>query len=107
MARFTHDSDGTSESDWSASPMSGRCPNSTRRQRRTLSWSSRPIRTTRSLGAGGLIALAAAAGATIRVVIATDGEASHPRSRTHSRERLATVATRGSDCGDAGAVARR
>jgi LmbE family N-acetylglucosaminyl deacetylase/SAM-dependent methyltransferase len=41
-----------------------------------------------TLGAGGTIAAAAAAGATVRVVIATDGEASHPDSPTHDRALL-------------------
>ena len=44
-----------------------------------------------SLGAGGLIAMAAARGAIVRVVVATDGEASHPSSATHDRARLAAV----------------
>ncbi len=44
-----------------------------------------------SLGAGGLIATAAAAGATVRVVVATDGEASHPNSPTHDPSRLAAI----------------
>jgi LmbE family N-acetylglucosaminyl deacetylase/SAM-dependent methyltransferase len=44
-----------------------------------------------TLGAGGLIAVAHARGATITVVIATDGEGSHPRSATHTREQLAAV----------------
>ena len=42
-----------------------------------------------SLGAGGLIARAAAAGATVRLIVATDGEGSHPNSPTHDRARLA------------------
>jgi LmbE family N-acetylglucosaminyl deacetylase/SAM-dependent methyltransferase len=42
-----------------------------------------------SLGAGGLIAAAAAAGAEVRLIIATDGEASHPHSPTHSSAQLA------------------
>jgi LmbE family N-acetylglucosaminyl deacetylase/SAM-dependent methyltransferase len=42
-----------------------------------------------TLGAGGLLALAARAGADVDVVIATDGEASHPDSPTYSRADLA------------------
>ena len=38
-----------------------------------------------SLGAAGLIAASARLGARITVVVATDGEASHPRSSTHTR----------------------
>lgn len=44
-----------------------------------------------TLGAGGLIASAASAGASVTVVIASDGEASHPRSRTHPPARLAAI----------------
>jgi LmbE family N-acetylglucosaminyl deacetylase/SAM-dependent methyltransferase len=44
-----------------------------------------------TLGAGGLIASAAAAGHRIQVVIASDGEASHPRSATRSADQLATT----------------
>lgn len=44
-----------------------------------------------TLGAGGLIHAAAAAGATVRIVIASAGAASHPRSPTHTPERLARV----------------
>ncbi|HEU5265714.1 MAG TPA: PIG-L family deacetylase [Jatrophihabitans sp.] len=44
-----------------------------------------------TLGAGGLIALAAACGAQITVIVASDGEASHPASPTHSAEDLAKL----------------
>jgi LmbE family N-acetylglucosaminyl deacetylase/SAM-dependent methyltransferase len=47
-----------------------------------------------TLGAGGLIATASAAGARVTVVVATDGEASHPRSPTHAPERLAAIRRR-------------
>lgn len=43
-----------------------------------------------TLGAGGLIAGASARGAEVTVVVATDGEASHPHSPTHSPQALAT-----------------
>ena len=42
-----------------------------------------------TLGAGGLLRRAARSGARIVVVIATDGEASHPHSPTHDRATLA------------------
>src|SRR5664279_305672 len=42
-----------------------------------------------SLGAGGLIAAAVARGADVRVIVATDGEASHPDSTTHTPAQLA------------------
>ncbi|SOD74924.1 LmbE family N-acetylglucosaminyl deacetylase [Jatrophihabitans sp. GAS493] len=44
-----------------------------------------------TLGAGGLISVAAASGLRVEVVIATDGEASHPRSTSHSAHRLAQL----------------
>ncbi len=42
-----------------------------------------------TLGAGGLIAVAHARGARVTVVVATDGEASHPASQTHTPDALA------------------
>ncbi|MDP9883736.1 LmbE family N-acetylglucosaminyl deacetylase [Sinomonas atrocyanea] len=44
-----------------------------------------------TLGAGGLIAHAARSGAAVHVVVATDGEASHPDSPTFSPELLAEI----------------
>jgi LmbE family N-acetylglucosaminyl deacetylase/SAM-dependent methyltransferase len=44
-----------------------------------------------TLGAGGLIASAAAAGAGVTIVTASDGEASHPGSHTHTRAQLAEI----------------
>ncbi|WP_369052283.1 PIG-L family deacetylase [Kineococcus terrestris] len=44
-----------------------------------------------TLGAGGLIATAADAGARVDVVVATDGDASHPCSPTHPPARLAQL----------------
>lgn len=44
-----------------------------------------------SLGAGGFVAAAAARGARVHVVVATDGDASHPNSPTHTAPELATV----------------
>ena len=43
------------------------------------------------LGFGGGLALLAERGVRLRVVVATDGEASHPRSRTSTASRLASV----------------
>ncbi|MGI8678721.1 MAG: PIG-L family deacetylase [Jatrophihabitans sp.] len=47
-----------------------------------------------TLGAGGLIASAAASGCAVTVVVATDGDASHPDSPTHTPGRLAGVRRR-------------
>jgi LmbE family N-acetylglucosaminyl deacetylase/SAM-dependent methyltransferase len=44
-----------------------------------------------SLGAGGLLSAAARAGCAIRVIVASDGTASHPHSSTHTPERLAQL----------------
>lgn len=44
-----------------------------------------------SLGAGGLLAAAAAAGSAVDVVVATNGEASHPASPTRTPAELAAV----------------
>ena len=44
-----------------------------------------------TLGAGGLIASAAALGAAVDVVVASAGEASHPDSPTHTRTELARL----------------
>ncbi|MEP7179026.1 MAG: bifunctional PIG-L family deacetylase/class I SAM-dependent methyltransferase [Pseudonocardiales bacterium] len=44
-----------------------------------------------TLGAGGLIAMASRSGLPVEVIIATDGEASHPNSQTHSPAVLAKI----------------
>ncbi len=44
-----------------------------------------------SLGCGGLLAATAAAGLDLRVVVVSDGAASHPGSRTHPPARLAAL----------------
>jgi len=44
-----------------------------------------------TLGAGGLIARAAELGLTVSVVVASNGEASHPESSTHTPARLAAI----------------
>lgn len=88
---FDHLDTGRSEADWRASP----------------GWQQiRPIRFTagsgirglvvlaahpddETLGAGGAIALARRAGIPVQVLVATDGESSHPQSPTHSAHSLA------------------
>jgi LmbE family N-acetylglucosaminyl deacetylase/SAM-dependent methyltransferase len=47
-----------------------------------------------SLGAGGLIARSHARGAKVCVIIATDGEGSHPNSPTHAPSQLASIRRR-------------
>ncbi|WP_297368806.1 bifunctional PIG-L family deacetylase/class I SAM-dependent methyltransferase [Cryobacterium sp.] len=90
MVSFSHDAAGTSESLWqqdgwpaSASPL-------------TLTGCARLIVLAahpddESLGAGGLISSAAAAGIPVAVIVATNGEASHPHSSTHTPADLAAV----------------
>jgi LmbE family N-acetylglucosaminyl deacetylase len=55
-----------------------------------------------SLGAGGLIATASAAGQRAEVILITDGSASHPHSRRFPRQRLADL--RRSEIETAGAL---
>lgn len=50
------------------------------------------------LGAGGLIAMARAAGIAVTLVTVTDGEASHPKSPSHSPSRLAELRVREMCC---------
>lgn len=47
-----------------------------------------------ALGAGGLIAMARAAGIAVTIVTVTDGEASHPDSPSHGPSRLAELRVR-------------
>jgi LmbE family N-acetylglucosaminyl deacetylase/SAM-dependent methyltransferase len=81
---------GTSESVW-ATAWPSRLPTlpAPRQGDRLLVLVAHPDDET--LGAGGLIASAAAAGASVTVVVATDGAASHPDSVTHSPARLAEI----------------
>lgn len=87
---FTHDGDGTPEADWLAWPGLRDVPR--------LSWdgvahvlvvAAHPDDET--LGAGGLLATAAARGLPVDVLVLTDGEASHPESPTTTPARLAEV----------------
>jgi len=92
-AAFTHDGAGTSAEDWRHHPSWGAVPelgllNGDVRCTRLVVVAAHPD--DESLGAGGLIATAAAAGLAVYVVLLTAGEASHPASPTMSRHALAT-----------------
>ncbi|OMH32518.1 hypothetical protein BGP79_08605 [Tersicoccus sp. Bi-70] len=93
-ARFTHTDEGRSEQSWAASPLAS-LPAAELADRdgvalrHLIVLAAHPDDET--LGAGGLIARAGATGAAVTVVVATQGEASHPDSPTHTPERLAAL----------------
>lgn len=85
---FTHAASGTPEQDWQRwaglsdlAPLDGAPPH------RVVVLAAHPDDET--LGAGGLIAHLASAGSDVHVVVATAGEASHPRSSTVTPTELA------------------
>jgi LmbE family N-acetylglucosaminyl deacetylase len=89
-ASFDHREPGTSEQEWQQA-LDRRFPllSPPGHDDRLLVIAAHPDDET--LGAGGLIAAAARAGAVTTVLIATDGEASHPRSSTHGPKELSTI----------------
>jgi LmbE family N-acetylglucosaminyl deacetylase/SAM-dependent methyltransferase len=92
-ASFTHDGAGTDAEAWRRHPCWGEVPeltlvNGEQPCTRLVVVAAHPD--DESLGAGGLIATAAAAGLAVYVVLLTAGEASHPESPTLSRHALAT-----------------
>lgn len=90
MVTFTHDSAGTPPRTWvDALGAAGLATADLTGLRRLVVVAAHPD--DESLGAGGLIAAAAAAGVVVEVVVATDGEASHPDSPTHTPDQLAQV----------------
>lgn len=89
-ARFHHSDAGTDEAVWLGAPSLRRAPPLDLSPfTRLIVVSAHPDDET--LSAGGLIATAAERSMDIDVVVATDGEASHSRSETHSRARLAAI----------------
>ncbi len=92
MVRFTHDAPGTSPSAWRDDPRWADVAPLTLPSERVVVLAAHPD--DESLGAGGLLARAHRQGLQVVVVCATDGEASHPRSPTHSQAALADVRRR-------------
>ncbi|EPR76708.1 Methyltransferase type 12 [Leifsonia rubra CMS 76R] len=87
MVSFDHREPGTLESDWSASPhWDSLTPLNTSAIRRLIVVAAHPDDET--LGAAGLMRRVARAGGHVQVILATDGEASHPQSPTHTAEQL-------------------
>ncbi len=85
---FTAPGPGTEAELWaSALTVAGRDPATLNGVRRLVVVSAHPD--DESLGAGGLIASATAAGIDVHLVCASDGNRSHPRSPTHSPDALA------------------
>jgi LmbE family N-acetylglucosaminyl deacetylase/SAM-dependent methyltransferase len=88
---FDHRTEGTPEQAWLASQRLSACrvvelPSGVAR---LVVLAAHPDDET--LGAGGLIAAAARSGLPVEVIIATDGEASHPGSQTHRPAALARL----------------
>lgn len=95
--RFTHEQAGTAESVWFASPRWDDCAVAEvecllQDCDRLVVASAHPDDET--LAVGGLIAEASGAGLPVHVVVATAGEASHPRSTTWTPAMLADARTR-------------
>ena len=91
MSAFDSSELGTPESAWAASDrLAGlRTVDAPGRDRRIVLLAAHPDDET--LGAGGLLATAAAAGLHIDVLVASDGAASHPDSPTHTPADLAAI----------------
>ncbi|GAA5034929.1 hypothetical protein GCM10023258_36270 [Terrabacter aeriphilus] len=90
---FTHDESGTPEARWSSAPGWSRVAKTPGLAdlgvRRLVVVAAHPDDET--LAAGGLIALAAAAGLEVCLVLLTDGEGSHPASPTTTSDELARL----------------
>jgi len=90
VVSFDHRDPGTTEEAWAAAaPWSDRPCLTLDDVARLVVLAAHPDDET--LGAGGLISRIAARGLPVTVLVATDGEASHPHSPTHDPARLAAV----------------
>lgn len=88
---FDHRATGTPEAAWLACERLAACPHVPVPDSavRLVVLAAHPD--DEALGAGGLIAAAAQAGCQVEVLVATDGEASHPDSTTHPPRTLARI----------------
>jgi LmbE family N-acetylglucosaminyl deacetylase/SAM-dependent methyltransferase len=90
MVSFSHDAAGTSETLWQQDGWARRArPLTLAGCARLVVLAAHPDDET--LGAGGLISTAALQGIPVTVIVATNGEASHPRSPSHTPADLATI----------------
>lgn len=91
MVSFAHDSLGTPAAAWRADPRWAALPDLSPGApvERVVVLAAHPDDET--LGAGGLVVTAHGRGLHVDVVVATYGEASHPRSPTHPAHRLADL----------------
>ncbi|WP_396667517.1 PIG-L family deacetylase [Microbacterium sp. R86528] len=89
MATFTHLSPGTAEGEWRADPRLAALPELDVQLDDLVVVAAHPDDET--LGAGGLLHEAHRRGARVMIIVATDGEASHPNSPTHSPDELRTL----------------
>ncbi|OJW02531.1 MAG: hypothetical protein BGO47_12645 [Microbacterium sp. 67-17] len=86
MVSFSHLDEGTAEEQWVDDPRLSSAPLLESPPDELIVVAAHPDDET--LGAGGLMCRVAARRGRVSVIIATDGEASHPGSRTHSPDSL-------------------
>lgn len=89
MVAFTHLEPGTPESAWEADERLPAVPELDATVDRLIVVAAHPDDET--LGAAGLMARISRAGGSVAVIVATNGEGSHPASTTHSPDRLSTL----------------
>lgn len=88
MVSFSHLDEGTTEEQWVTDARLSSVPLLAVLPDELIVVAAHPDDET--LGAGGLMRRAAAEGARVSVIVATDGEASHPESPTHTPDALRT-----------------